>query len=1048
MQPTAAAPMLRNGRLLGGRGSTRRLGDAVVEVPQVEVREPGRPPRWVPVDRALEVGREGQGLRVADDGVSRRHAKLLPSPLGLSLVDLGSRNGTLLNGLPVQGRTQVTNGDVIRIGRTELIVQIPTEELVPAGGGPPAYETPGPRPAPPPRAVPASTPGPFRAGLGRLLTGPDSDPMFRTYQELPRRVPTTVWRGVRVLSVASYLLLVVALLAWPATGLKVFFGLVVPLLPVLFFVAPGVWRNICPLSSANQSARVLGFTMGRTAPRWIRERGYLLAMALFFGIAGARLAVFNDDGTATAVLLSAVIVSAFLGGVLFKGKSGWCSSICPLLPVQRVYGQTPLVLSPNSHCQPCLACTRNCFDFQPQLAQQADLHDPDTRWSQPRRLFAAALPGFVLGFFTVLGQPSLSTEEMYGRLTLYVLGSVGGFFALEAVVGISAGMVTALWGAVAITVFYWYSSRTFGAAVSSLFGVGDLDWLRWPVLVILVPLVLLWLVRTYWSERRYLAETGEDEVTDLGMPVVRPTTETSAGQPVAEVGFVDGPSVVPAAAGQSVLELAEACGLAIEAGCRMGVCGSDPVAILEGADNLSEPEDEERSTLRRLGLAPSTRMACCARVREGLVRVSLTPERGIPGVVERPVGFDRSITSVVVVGTGIAGVTAADFVRRGHPDCEIHLIGQESHLLYNRMGISRIVYGRSAMSGLYLLEEQWYEENGITTWLNTLASEIDVHGHSVLLGTGERLFYDRLILAMGSRGTALPVEGFGMPGTFVLRNAEDAGRIRSFAQQENARAAVVAGGGLLGLEAAHALYRLGLQVTVLELGERLLARNIDARASELVHQHFSRLGIHVRYGVGTTALEGVDRLQGVRLDDGSLLPAGIFLACVGITPAVDLARRAGLAVERGVLVDDLMRTSAQDVYAAGDVAQHDGRVLGLWPVATKQAEVAAGNALGGEDRLPVDLPAMILKGVDLELSAIGRVEPDPGDEVFTEDHPAVPSYRRLLVNGGVVVGVLALGSHPQFLAAATTAVKRGRSLDPSALARLRGGDFSAVLEAR
>ena len=89
----------------------------------------------------------------------------------------------------------------------------------------------------------------------------------------------------------------------------------------------------------------------------------------------------------------------------------------------------------HSHCQPCLACTRNCFDFQPQLAQQADLHDPDTRWSQPRRLFAAALPGFVLGFFTVLGQPSLSTEEMYGRLTLYVLGSVGGFFALEAVVG-------------------------------------------------------------------------------------------------------------------------------------------------------------------------------------------------------------------------------------------------------------------------------------------------------------------------------------------------------------------------------------------------------------------------------------------------------------------------------------------------------------------------------------------------------------------------------------------------------------------------------------
>ena len=130
--------------------------------------------------------------------------------------------------------------------------------------------------------------------------------MFRTYQELPRRVPIGVWRGVRVVSVASYLLLIVALLVWPTTGLTVFFGLVVPLLPVLFWVAPGIWRNVCPLSSANQSARVFGFTLGRTAPRWVRERGYLLAMALFFGIAGARLALFNDDGTATAVLLAAV----------------------------------------------------------------------------------------------------------------------------------------------------------------------------------------------------------------------------------------------------------------------------------------------------------------------------------------------------------------------------------------------------------------------------------------------------------------------------------------------------------------------------------------------------------------------------------------------------------------------------------------------------------------------------------------------------------------------------------------------------------------------
>lgn len=1020
--------------------------------PQIEIREVGQPPRVVSVDHALEIGRDHVGLRIADEGVSRRHLKLLPSPLGLSAVDLGSRNGTLLNGVPLVNRAELADGDVLRIGRTDLVVRLPvTATPVPAGPRVRAVDSVGLVPAPPPLVAPPPTPSAAGSLLRRVLLGAETDPVFRTYTELPARVPVRVWRAVRVVSVVSYLALAAVLVVWPETGLRIFFGVVIPLLPVLFFLAPGIWRNICPLSSANQSARVLGFTLGRTAPRWIQERGYLLAMTLFFGIAGARLAVFNDSGTATAVLLLCVIGAAFAGGVLFKGKSGWCSSICPLLPVQRLYGQTPFVLSPNSHCRPCLACTRNCYDFQPQLAQQADLHDPDARWHQPRRLFASALPGFILGFFVLLGRPELSIAEAYGQLAIYVAASVGGFFALEAFLGISSGMVTALWGAVALNLFYWHGTPRAGDALSALLGVGDLSWLRWPVLGLVLPLTLLWLVRTYGAERRYLAETGVEEVTDLGMPVVpaaaTPAATSAAEGPAAEVDFVEAATPVPASAGQSILELAEGCGLAIEAGCRMGVCGADPVAVVGGADLLSPVEDEERSTLRRLGLAPNTRMACCARVTEGQVRVSLTPERGGAVGEAPPAVYDRSITSVVIIGTGVAGVTTADFVRRGHPDCEIHLVGAEPHLLYNRMAISRVVYGRTAMTGLPLLDEQWYDDHRLTTWQNTLATEVDLSRRVVVLGTGQRLFFDRLVLATGSRATTPLLPGFGGAGTFVLRTAEDGARIRAYAQRHAVRAAVVAGGGLLGLEAAHALGRLGLRVTVLERSDRLLARNIDPRASQLVHQHLTRTGIEVRYRVSAAALEGGSTLQRVRLSDGSELPAGLFLAAIGITPNIELAAAAGIAADRGIVVDDRMRTSAAGVYAVGDAAQHDGAVLGLWPVAAKQAEVAAANLLGDHESLAADLPAMILKGVDLDLTAIGRVEPAPGDEVFTEDLPALPSYRRLLVHDGVVVGVLVLGPHPEFLAAATTAVKRGLSLDPVALARIRAGDWLAVRDA-
>ena len=240
-----------------------------------------------------------------------------------------------------------------------------------------------------------------------------------------------------------------------------------------------------------------------------------------------------------------------------------------------------------------------------------------------------------------------------------------------------------------------------------------------------------------------------------------------------------------AEAGLSVLEVAERNGQPLEAGCRMGVCGADPIAILDGMDACLPRRRKSSTRLRRLGLAANTRMACCARLQSGPVTVSLTPEPGDTSATT-PTHFDRSIASVVVLGNGIAGVTAADFIRRGHPDCEIHLVGGESHVLYNRMGISRLVYGRSAMQGLFLLGEQWYDDHGITAWLNTVATRIDVPTKRVLLGTGDTLSYDRLVLAMGSSSVVPPIAGFDRPGSFVMRDAGDAIAIRAYVQQQGA----------------------------------------------------------------------------------------------------------------------------------------------------------------------------------------------------------------------------------------------------------------------
>jgi NAD(P)H-nitrite reductase large subunit len=348
------------------------------------------------------------------------------------------------------------------------------------------------------------------------------------------------------------------------------------------------------------------------------------------------------------------------------------------------------------------------------------------------------------------------------------------------------------------------------------------------------------------------------------------------------------------------------------------------------------------------------------------------------------------------------------------------------------------------MQGLYLLPEQWYAEHGVHAWLNTQARRIDLRSRQVLLGTGDALPYDLLILAMGASAAVPAIVGLDRPGSFVLREAGDAMRIRGYAQQHGCREAVVAGGGLLGLEAAYSLRRLGLNVTVLERGSRLLSKQVDARCSELVGAHFARAGIEVLPRAETAEVLGAPAVTEVVLKDGSRLRCDMFLAAVGIRPNIELARDAGIPVGRGVLVDDRMRTQVPRVFAAGDVAEHGGHVYGLWPIATDQAQTAAVNALGGDAKITAETPATILKGVGLELFSIGQVDATPPDEAIVVDRPTIPSYRRLVLSGGRAVGATILGHHPSDLAAARKAVDDRVPVSAAAQDAMRSGNWSAL----
>lgn len=912
-------------------------------------------------------------------------------------------------------------------------------------------------------------------------------PPFPNYTQLRSFLPHYLWHALRVLSVAAALAMAALLWSSPGDGLRLFWGLAVPILPLIFFVAPGVWRNLCPLAASNQLPRLAGISRAATNATLSEGLAFPLGMLAFFVLVIGRKLLFNDSGEATALLIVGALLAALLGGLLFKGKSGWCSSICPLLPVQRLYGQTPFLRVANTHCQPCVGCAKNCYDFNPGTAYLADQYDARRGYRSFRRFFAGVFPGFVLAFYLLPSPPLLTPGSLVLQTLWYMAISLALFNALDMLMQTMINVAPLVFAVAAINIYYWFSAATVVATLSG-YGLPLDEAASWGLRALVLVGSLLWLWRSTRSERLFLADLERQAKAGLLRltPVVLESLKEFAGllRPArkqlalaAGPGLSDEAGAAPEAArlvspqgglaelciepdgqrtplrsGQSLLDAIEACDGKIEAGCRMGVCGADPIAVTAGMAHLSPIGDDERATLKRLGCADNTRLACSARLRgQGQVSIELAPHRHnqeAPLVaVDASAVADPAICSVVIIGNGIAGITAAEHARRLHPACAIHVISREKHALYNRMGISRLINGRAGMHGLHLLPESWYQEQRITSWLNTQVLDINTEQRLVRLATHETLSYDRLVLANGSSAWVPPIAGFGAPGSFLLREADEAMGLRDYIQRHGSRTAVVAGAGLLGLEAAHALLKLGLKVAVLSNTAYILDRQLDSRSSHLLQRYLESQGLEILTGAEAAALvcAAGGQVVAVDLKDGGELPADVFLACTGVKPNVDLAKAAGIATGRGILVDDRMRTNVPGVYAAGDVAEHEGVAFGLWPVAVEQGEVAATNALGGERQYVGYVPSTMLKVSGVDLLSTGTFSARAEDEwEVVDEQPERFKYRKLVIASGRLVGAILLG-YPELAGLLAGLVKQGADLTPI-VAALRRGDWDGLAQ--
>lgn len=374
---------------------------------------------------------------------------------------------------------------------------------------------------------------------------------------------------------------------------------------------------------------------------------------------------------------------------------------------------------------------------------------------------------------------------------------------------------------------------------------------------------------------------------------------------------------------------------------------------------------------------------------------------------------------LIVVGNGMAGARLVEEIltRGGGERYEIVVFGDEPYGNYNRILLSNVLAKSQDPSDIFLNPLEWYAENGVTLHVGTRVTRIDRRMKRIAHSGGGSMRYDTLVLATGSMPFIPPFKGVNgadgghKPGLFVFRTLDDCHAMIEASRV--ARKAVAIGGGLLGLEAARGLQELGVpEVHVVHLKSHLMEMQLDDSGGGILRRKFDELGVHIHLDRTTTEILGEDRVTGLRFADGTMIDSDMVVIAAGIRPNIEVARNAGLTVERGIVVgDDLRSPDDPNVFALGECVQHRGTTYGLVAPLWEQARVLADRLTGRDANAEYagSRVATKLKVMGIDLSVMGDHEASPGDEVIRYVEEDAGIYKKILVRDGRIAGAILLG---------------------------------------
>jgi len=364
---------------------------------------------------------------------------------------------------------------------------------------------------------------------------------------------------------------------------------------------------------------------------------------------------------------------------------------------------------------------------------------------------------------------------------------------------------------------------------------------------------------------------------------------------------------------------------------------------------------------------------------------------------------------LIVVGNGMAGMRAVEELLEVAPDLyEITVFGAEPHGNYNRILLSLVLSGEKNIDEIMINDRAWYDEHGITLHTDTKIVQIERGRKRVLTSEGRAFKYDRLVLATGSDPVMLPLPGHDLPGVISFRDIQDVdAMIKAAKTYKNA---VVIGGGLLGLEAANGLIKQGMEVTVVHLMDTLMERQLDVTAGAMLRANLESRGMKFAMPAHSATIMGEERVSGLRLKDGTEIPADLLVMAVGIRPNVALAEDCRLHFERGIVVDDSMLTFDPSIYAVGECVQHRGIAYGLVAPLFEQARVCANHlAELGYARYKGSVTSTKLKVTGIDLFSAGDFVGDDTTEDIVFNDPGNGAYKKLVLKDGKIQGAILYG---------------------------------------